>query len=186
MLLSSEGKSYDTGKIAGGGLLTALVLLFISLSYLSPTADIALMSLASLVIAIAVVRYGFRIAATVLLASSLISAVWPGIFFALPFIILFGPWPLIKAWIEKKHNQAAAVLFKQLAATFLLAVASILYLQIFRIDPRMLIPLEVIAKLPGFWFWLAILAVAEIVFCFYDWALTLLITIYMRRIDGRI
>jgi hypothetical protein len=82
-------------------LLTAIVLLFILMSYLSPTADLALMSCASMGIAVAVVRYGYRTAIIVLIASGLIAAVWPGIFFSLPFLLLFGPWPLIKAIMER-------------------------------------------------------------------------------------
>lgn len=186
MLLSSDGKSYDAGRIAGGGLLTALVLVFILISYLSPTADLALMSMASLGIAVAVVRYGFRTAIIVFLASGLISAVWPGIFFSLPFLLIFGPWPLIKAYIENRFKNPTAVIAKQLIATVIFVIAGVLYLLIFSVDPSDITNIDLLANLPKPAFWLAILVIAEIGFYLYDWALTLLITIYMRRLNGRI
>lgn len=186
MLLGTDGRSSDTGKIAGGGLLTAMILIFILFSYLSPTADLALMSCASLGIAIAVVRYGYKTAIVVLLASSFISAIWPGVFFSLPFLILFGPWPLLKALIEKRNSKLAVVLLKQLAATILLLLAAMVYMLIFQVDPRELLKLELIAGMPELVVWLIAIAAAELVFYLYDWALTILITIYMRRLNGRI
>lgn len=186
MLLNSEGKTYESKTIAGGGLLTAIVLLFILMSYLSPTADLALMSCASMGIAVAVVRYGYRTAIIVLIASGLIAAVWPGIFFSLPFLLLFGPWPLIKAIIEKSFGKVAVVLLKQLAATVLLIVAGSIYILVFQIDLRSLLNIEAFAMLSDIAVWLILLAAAEIMFYLYDWALTLLITLYMRRLNGRV
>lgn len=186
MLLTSKGKNYDTEKLAGGGLLTAIVLLFILLSYLSPTGDLALMSCASLGIAVAVVRYGFRTAIIVLIASGLIAAVWPGIFFSLPFLLLFGPWPLLKAIMEKRFGKVAVFLLKQLAATVLLIFAGSIYILVFQIDLRSLLNVEAFVMLSDISFWLLLLVAAEIMFYLYDWALTLLITFYMRRLNGRV
>lgn len=186
MLLNSDPKANTTGNIAGGGLLAALVLIFILLSYISPTADLALMSCASLGIAVAVVRYGFRTAIIVLIVSGIISSIWPGILFSLPFLLLFGPWPLLKAVIEKRYNKIAALFLKQLCATIIIIIAGATYLFIFHIDLRSIIQVDLLAGLPNMIFWLVILLTAEVAFCLYDWALTLLITIYMRRLNGRI
>jgi len=109
---------------AWGGMLAALILFFLSLSAWSPTADLAFFSMTSLAVAIAVIEMSTKAAWLVYLASGLICLAWPGLAFAWPFLFFFGPYPLIRAWTDRKFAPVAAR-FLRLAAGTVLAILSV-------------------------------------------------------------
>jgi len=159
-------------RVAFGGLLSALALLFIFLSAVSPTADLALMTVSSLCVAVAIMETGTTGALTVYAAVSVVASFWPGIAFAYPFVTFFGLFPLVKAFAEKRWLRLTAAIFKLLFSAVLIAFTGIVFLMpaIQSLSDRygvILLPLMMIGAL-------AVVLV-------YDYALSLLILLYQRR-----
>lgn len=165
-----------TGRdVSYGGILTALILLFIIVSAWSPTADLALFSLTSLCMAIAVIEMGIGKALVVWFAASLLSLAYPGLQLAWPFFIFFGTYPLLRALIDTKWPRFKAFLIRHAAGLVMLAIGLALFL------------LPTIASLTsrlGGWLWVLIPPAGVVLMLVYDYALTLLIQLYHRRIRG--
>lgn len=159
-------------RTALGGLLAALALLFISISAISPTADLALMTLASLCMAIAVIENGAGSAFVLYAAVSLLSAFWPGIAFSWPFIAFFGFFPLVKAFAEKRWPQLPAAIFKLTVSSVLILAA----IAVFAVPA-----LRDYVNRYTVWIMPALLAGGLLVVLVYDYALTLLIALYLGR-----
>lgn len=162
-----------TRAVSLGGLLAALAIVFLVFSALSPTADLSLLALSSLPVAIAVIELGNRRAALVYLAVSLISLAYPGLAFSYLFILFFGVFPLIKAALETKYARPLALLGKQLAANILLMLAAWLFAR----DV-----IQVQSEQFGAWFLPGIFVLLQVVIVVYDYALTLLISFYFDRL----
>lgn len=169
-------KSSRTNRIRTvslGGILAALiVLLLIGVSW-SPTADLALYALAGCCVAIAVIETGRKGAVLVWLAAGAIAVVYPGIAQAGPFLAAFGSYPLIRSWIDGRLPRRAAVVLRVAVAALQAIVSTMLLAGKALTD---------LAVRYGFWFW-PIFAVAIVLGAWiFDYALTLLITLYCRRI----
>ena len=159
-------------RLALGGMLAALALLFLFISSVSPTADLALMTLASLCVAIAVIEHGFGGALLLYVVISLLSVGWPGIAFSWPFIGFFGIFPLVKSFAERRWPRLPAAIFKLTVSAALMLVATLLFG----------IPmLHDLASRYGGWVVPTILFGGLAVILVYDYALTLLITLYVNR-----
>lgn len=181
-----SNRNPDGRTLAWGGLLTALSVIFVFAASAAPTANAALFAIASLCTAIAVVRLGSRAAATVVAASSLLAAFWPGFMLAIPYYCLFGPYPIVKALIEKKTNKhLPALAFKLAAATFMSCLAIILTTQLAGLSLNDIVTLPFGLKLSTGLFWLVAVIVMEAVLLAYDFGLTLLITWYMKHMHSR-
>ena len=182
MLLKPQTRK--TRQIAWGGLLTGLSLIFIAAAAAAPAGSLALFSLASLCVAIAVIRLGLRPACLVVVSCSLLALAWPGPLLSIPYTLLFGPYPILKALAENKWNNPLTVrLIKQAAATLMAAVAVVLITLAAGLDALLPDSLPYgLGDLPGFWMWTILVLLAELILFLYDYGLTLLITLYMRRL----
>lgn len=184
-----------TTRLATGGLMAALIMVFLLVSSISPTGDLTIMSLASVCIAVTVMRTDLKTAVYVYLVSALIAIIWPGLIFSVPFIFVFGPWPLAKALLERRlflvekigfRQQLPVKLVSQLIMTVMAGLAAIVYLFILNVNPLNLTAYPWLKNLPQVWVIIVLFAAAQIVLWFYDWALTLLITWYTRRLHTRV
>ena len=162
--------------ISYGGILTALILLFVILSAWSPTADLALFSLTSLCMAIAVIELGIARSLVVWLAASLLGLAYPGLQLVWPFFIFFGTYPLVRAVIDTKWSRSKAFMLRHGVGLMMLAAGIVLFLR-----PS----IRDITDRIGVWLWLLIPPAVVILMLVYDYALTLLIQLYHRRIRGR-
>jgi len=172
-----------TRKIAFGGLATALVLVSISFSYLSPTADLAFFTLSSFFVAMVVIEADLKTGLMAYAASSVLVTALFGIYYSIPFIVLFGLYPLLKGLLENhlKHH-FIAYLLKGVYFCSILAIV----LLIFREESTSILtkwnqifPADLFSTFQSVWA-LAIAALA--VLFLYDYALTLLIVFYHKRI----
>ncbi len=175
-----------TKKIAIGGLSTALVLITISLSYISPTADLALFTLSSLFIAMVVIEADFRTGFSAYIASSLLITAFFGIYYSIPFIVLFGAFPLIKGLIEKYFPLIFAIICKSIY--FILIGIGVLFLFREQLDLALtkwnkFIPFLNSSDFKGISIILLIILIGLFV---YDYAFTLLISFYNKRISSKI
>lgn len=170
----SPAHRQQTRRIAWGGLLTALAVIFVSLTAVAPTADLALFALSSLCVAIAVIQTGYRGALTVYLATGLLTLIWPGLALNFLFIFCFGLFPLLKGLAESHWPKVLSVIVKQLAASIMLTATVALFLQA-----------TLAERIAGYgpWIWPVLILLMEIVIFLYDYALTLLIQLYTDRIS---
>lgn len=164
---------FRTRAVSLGGLLAALAILFLIAGALSPTADLSLLALSSLPIAIAVIELGYKRALLVYLAVSVISLAYPGIAFSYLFILFFGFFPVLKGYLESRLKRPAAAVIKQIAANISLMLAAWLF-------ARELISAQ--AQGWGGWYIPAMIVVLQIVILAYDYALSLLISFYLDRL----
>jgi hypothetical protein len=169
----SNDSRKTTRSVALGGLLAALAILFLVIGAISPTADLSLLALSSLPIAIAVIELGYRHALLVYGVVSLISLAWPGIAFSYMFIFFFGVFPILKAVCEFRLNRPTAALVKQLVANFLIILAAWLFAG------------ELILAQSttwGWWYIPALVVLLQVIVLIYDYALALLISFYLDRL----
>jgi hypothetical protein len=163
-----------TRQISLGGMLTAIILLLLTAKLYLPTADLALLALTSLALAIAVIELGPKQALIVYLAAALLSLAWPGLAVSFPFVIVTGPYPLIRALIDKMFGRLPAMLLKLVAGNMLVALAAVFFVwpEISSLADRYTL------------FWYVMPFAVQAGLLIYDYALSLLIQFYMRRVKG--
>jgi hypothetical protein len=164
-------------RISLGGLLAALILGAVIAAFFAPTADLALFSIASLGVAIAVIELEWRGAVSVFLASGILSLIYPGLAAAWPLLLFFGPYPLLKAVIEQHLPRLAALPVKLLAGDALAALALAVFAWPLTAGLQQ--------KAAGL-FWPALIIGGQVVLFLYDYALSLLIRLYHDRIGRRL
>ena len=158
---------------AYGGLTGALILLALAASAWLPTADLALFSITSLSLAIAVIEIGRRGAWIVYGAAGPISLAWPGLAFSWPFLLFFGPYPLLRASLDSWLQPAMARLARLLAGLVLAGIAVSLF---------GLAAVRENAARFGVWIWILLPAGSILVVGLYDLALSMMIQLYGRRL----
>lgn len=167
-------------NVARGGILSALILMAIGASALLPTADLALFSLTSLGMAVAVIELDQRRAWVVFLAVAALTLIWPGWLLSYPFWTFFGIFPILKAVCENRLTRPQARLAKQTAANILLAAAAVLVILVLRLD---LLPAWL--DQAAWWLWLLAFLALQAAILVYDYALSVMITFYLSRLHGR-
>lgn len=168
-------------NIALGGVLTALTLVLLYLTLLIPTNTLTLLTLASFMVPVALIRANLKTAILVYSASSLLSLIFvPG--YALHYILFFGCYGIIKSLIERLDRftlewTLKLIFFNVICIGFFKAFVTLF-------DPNFISRiLEVGEKffptLPSMGLivlWLA----AQLVFMVFDYALTLLVDLYYK------
>ena len=160
-------------EITLSAILVALTNIILYLNFLLPISTISILTLASLLIPIALIKGSIKSAFLVYIASSIIG------FFILPiniillYILFFGIYGIVKYYIEKLNK-----LYLEIFCKIIFCNIS-LFISIFEF--KSFIAIE-ITKLPLWLLWI----IAQPVFLIFDYALTLLISFYMQRIHNRI
>lgn len=160
-------------EITLSAVLTALTIIILYLNLLLPISTISILTLASLLIPIALMRASMKSAVLVYLASSIIG------FFILPiniimlYILFFGIYGIVKYYIEKISKLPLEILLKIIFFNIIFFISFFIF--------KSFIATE-ITKLPIWLFWI----IAQIVFLVFDYALTLLISFYLERIHKKI
>jgi hypothetical protein len=171
-----------TRKLAFGGIATALVLMVVSISYISPTADLALFAISSFFIAMVVIETDFITGFSAYLASGILLTAFFGIYYSGPFLVLFGLYPLLKGLMEKRLKRAMAYLLKAVYFCALVAGTRFIFNETAMLALtkwNQLLPEGFLSAVPSVW----ILALVTVLILFlYDYALTLMIAFYFKRI----
>lgn len=160
-------------EITLSAVLTALTIVILYLNLLLPISTISILTLASLLIPIALIRGSMKSAIFVYVASSIIG------FFILPiniiilYILFFGIYGIVKFYIEKINKLPLEIFIKIVFFNLILFLSFFVF--------KAFIPIE-ITKLPIGLF----LIIAQIVFLVFDYALTLLISFYLQRIHTKL
>lgn len=165
----------NSGKVALGGIITALCTVFMFLTGLIPIGTYALPALAGTVLILIVIELGVKWAwavyAAVALLSMLLAADKEA---AVLFLLFFGYYPILKSEIEKIPSKLVQILLK-------LAVFNASMIAGFFIAVKMLgVPEESFTLFDVYLPWIFLL-VGNVIFIVYDYALTGLISAYLFR-----
>ena len=152
------------------GLLAAAAVIVLLLASIAPGGWLGLTALAGLCTAIACCTAGLGGGCAVWLVGSLLALLLlPRKEIALLFALLFGPYPVLKALLERKRMSRPVELFLKLAAANALLALSWLVLGKTLLDG---------VSLPLAALWLG----ANIVFLCYDWTFSGVITLLQQRL----
>ncbi|MHB1485185.1 MAG: hypothetical protein ACYCYI_11035 [Saccharofermentanales bacterium] len=172
-------------KLAYGGIITALILAVISLSYIMPTADFALFTLSSFFIAILIIEAGVVSGLMAYASSAILITAFYGIYYSVPFIILFGIFPILKGLLEQRFSRIISYIFKGIYfAGISMITASFFYKEASGIILKwsQKIPGNGTFEIKSVW---AVVLIAVFILFIYDFALSLLIEFFRKRIQGR-
>ena len=174
--------------MALGGVLVALTSIILYMTSVIPTSTLTILTIASALIPICIIRSNVKTAIFVYFASSLISFFLVKINISLLYYIFFGVCGIIKFLIERLRNGRVEMILKLIFFNISFFIGFIVMQNI--------LGLNIIAGLKEVIFnvfnisskniatillWL----IAQPVFLIYDYAMTLIITFYMEKIHGR-
>lgn len=160
-------------EITLSAVLIALTIVILYLNLLLPISTISILTLASLLIPIALIRGSMKSAILVYISSSIIG------FFILPiniillYILFFGIYGIVKFYIEKINELPLEIFIKIVFFNIILFLSFFIFKSFIAIE---------ITKLPIWLFFI----MAQIVFLVFDYALTLLISFYLERIHSKL
>ena len=162
-----------TKNVAFTGICTALSVVLLYLASVLPSAKIAVCAVASAVVCLMMVKSGLRGSLSVYFAVSLVSLVMlPDKTVAAAYLLLFGIYPVIKSFIERRNHLVAEWILKIIMFCIYFAIvyfgASLVFSQ--------LADTEYSA-------WVLFIGVVAVL-TVYDVALSLLITELGRRFSG--
>lgn len=160
-------------EITLSAVLIALTIVILYLNLLLPISTISILTLASLLIPIALIRGSMKSAILVYISSSIIG------FFILPiniillYILFFGIYGIVKFYIEKINKLTLEIFIKIIFFNVILFLSFFIFKSFIAIE---------ITKLPIWLFGI----IAQIGFLVFDYALTLLISFYLERIHPKV
>ena len=154
--------------IAESGLLVSLTLVILYATSIIPISKLSILTVASCLIPISIIRTSIKNTILVYVASSVLSFFLVPTNIALYYTLFFGVYGIIKYLIEKAKNNPIELFLKLISFNILLGIIYLIT-KSFLIISTSNFPLWII--------WLA----AQIVFLIYDYALTLVISFFLKR-----
>ena len=159
--------------IAESGILIGATLVILYATSILPISTLSVLTLASCLIPISIIRLSIRDAILVYISSSLLS------FFILPikmfiyYALFFGIYGIIKYFIEKLNKIPLEILLKLISFNILLCLIYFIAINFLG---------NIVIKFPLYLLWI----VSQIAFIIYDYALTLIISFYLQRLHKHI
>lgn len=154
-------------QIAESGILIALTIVVLYAASILPVSKLAVLTIASCFIPIAIIRTSLKNTLIIYTASSILSLFLIPINIALSYILFFGIYGIIKYYIEKARNLPFELILKLISFNLLLCA---IY---FAARSIIVFP----SSLP---IWVIILG-AQAAFLLYDYALSLIINYFYDR-----
>ena len=159
--------------IAESGLLIALTLVILYATSIIPISTLSILTVASCLIPVSIIRTSIKNALLVYIASSILSFFLVKTNIALYYTLFFGIYGIIKYLIEKAKNIPLELLLKLIAFNILLGIIYLITKSFLDISSY---------NFPLWMLWLA----TQIVFLVYDYALTLAISFFLNRFNKHI
>lgn len=162
-----------TKNLTLSALLIALTLVILALNTLLPISTLSILTIASAIIPIAIIRTSIKNALLVYIASSLLG------FLLLPkdiiilYTLFFGIYGLVKYYIEKLNKITFEIILKIIFSSIILVIYYLLFSSFINVKS---------INLPLYLIFIG----ANILFLIYDYALTLIISFYINKIHHRI
>jgi len=159
--------------IAENGLLVALTIVLLYATSIIPISKLSILTVASCLIPISIIRTSIKNTLLVYIASSILSFFLVTTNIAIYYTLFFGIYGIIKYFIEKFRNIFIELIIKLIAFNLLLGIAYLITKSF----------LGIIS--PEFSFWI-LWIIAQGAFLVYDYALTLAISFFLSRFHKHI
>ena len=166
-----------------GGILTALTAIVLYLTIVIPTNTLALLTLASVMVPIALMRTNLKTAWVVYIASTLVAFLLIPSNTALMYCLFFGCYGIVKYFIERKNHLPIEVLLKLIFFNIIFFIGFYLFKNLLGLNILNNMQAVIshfsfasIEKGPFVLLWFS----GQIIFLIYDYALTLLIDLYRK------
>ena len=175
-------------NIALGGILVALTTIVLYLAAFLPISTLAILTIASAIIPICIIRSDVQTSIFVYIASSLIAFFLVPINISLLYFIFFGVFGIIKFFIERLRKEKLEILLKLVFFNIAFIIGFLIMQNILGIN--VITGLETIVSrlfdtstkaIASIILWI----IAQPVFLIYDYAMTMIITFYMERIHKK-
>lgn len=160
-------------SIAEGGIAVALTVILLYLHSIIPISRLTFLTVASCIIPICVIRLSVKNAFIIYIASALLCAFIMPLQTTIYYALLFGPYGLIKYFIEKMSNKFLEIILKLISLNILSSAVITLLIKMTGIN---LLNQNIYYMI----------CAAQVVFLIYDYALTLIISIYYKKIHPKI
>lgn len=157
-----------SNKLAIGGISVALSLVILYLTNVIPINTIAILTIASSVIPITIIKTDIKTSIMVYIITSICSFMFLPITYSIMYIFIFGVYGIIKSFIERLHNTTIEIILKLVYFNIIL---TIVYFAL----PSILGNIEISLLL-------AFIS-ANIAFLIYDYALTIVITYFVTKFN---
>lgn len=176
-------------NIALGGVLVALTSIVLYSTAIIPISTISILTIASAIIPVCIIRSDIKTSIFVYIASSLIAFFLVPINISLLYFIFFGIYGIVKYFIERLRKESLEILLKLVFFNIAFIVGFIIMKNILGIN--IVVGLEVLISnffdtsttlIASIVLWI----VSQPVFLIYDYAMTSIITFYMERIHKKI
>ncbi|SFD37167.1 hypothetical protein [Clostridium uliginosum] len=158
-----------SNNIAQGGIVIALTLIILYSASILPVSTLTVLTIASCLIPICIIRTSVKNALLVYISSTILSFFLVKIDIAIYYGLFFGIYGIIKCLIEKLNKFAIEIILKLISFNFLLGIGYFLISSFLGINEL---------KLPIY----LLFIIAQVVFLIFDYALTLIITFYLNKI----
>ncbi|GAB6167867.1 hypothetical protein JCM1393_03270 [Clostridium carnis] len=159
--------------ITQSGILIALTLIILYSTSLIPISTLSVLTLASCLVPIAIMRSSIKNGFLVYIASTLIGFLFIPINIIIFYGLFFGIYGIIKFYIEKINKLPLEIALKLIFFNLIFFIIFLLLNNFIKINFTV-IPLWIICLL------------AQPVFLIFDYALTLIISVYLEKIHRRI
>lgn len=169
-----------SGKIALGGLLTALGVVLMFLTGLIPIGTYALPAIAGVLLIVAVIEIGAKWAWMIYAAVAVLSLLFAADKeAALLFVLFFGYYPVLKSFLERISNKVLSWISK--FAVFNVAVVACFFLAVNFLQ----LPEDSFTVFGIYLPWV-FLILGNVVFLIYDIALSGLVATYVEKLHHRV
>ena len=169
-----------SGKIALGGLLTALGVVLMFLTGLIPIGTYALPAIAGVLLIVAVIEIGAKWAWMIYAAVAVLSLLFAADKeAALLFVLFFGYYPVLKSFLERISNKVLSWISK--FAVFNVAVVACFFLAVNFLQ----LPEDSFTVFGIYLLWV-FLILGNAVFLIYDIALSGLVATYVEKLHHRV
>ncbi|MBP3916876.1 MULTISPECIES: hypothetical protein [unclassified Clostridium] len=175
--------------IALGGILVALTTIVLYATSILPISTLAILTIASALIPVCIIRSNIQTSIFVYISSSLIAFFLVPINISFLYFIFFGIYGIVKFFIERIRKEKLEILFKIVFFNIAFIIGFIIMQNVLGIN--IIAGLEVLMSrffdtsgrtIASIILWI----VAQPIFLIYDYAMTMIITFYMERIHKNI
>lgn len=175
--------------IAIGGILVALTIIVLYATSILPISTLAILTIASAIIPICIIRSNVQTSIFVYISSSLIAFFLVPINISLLYFIFFGVYGIVKYFIERIRKENLEIILKLVFFNIVFVIGFIIMQNILGVNIIAGLE-ELISKLfnnsARIYSLIILWIIAQPVFMIYDYAMTMIITFYMERIHKNI
>ncbi len=157
-------------SIAESGLFIALILVILYSAAYLPISTVTILTAASCIIPISMIRNNIKYSILIYISSSILSLFIIPIKTSLSYILFFGIYGIIKYYIERINKLSLEIFLKLVSFNCILLISYFIFNSLIINLSNITMPL-----------WSLFIA-AQAVFLIYDYALTLIITMYINKI----